>query len=58
MTQTTRDSCLTRDNTSEFYVLFCRTNGTNIITSYIVNLVMPAILDNYFLPHELKTKFY
>ena len=55
---TSEDSCLTRDSTSEVYVLFCRTNGIDIITYFILNLVMPAILDNQYLPCETKTKFY
>ena len=57
MTLPTEDSCLSRDSTSEVYVLFRRTNGVNIITSYILNLVMPAILGNLYLPREPKTKF-
>ena len=46
MTLPTEDSCLSRDSTIEVYVLFCLTNGVNIKTSYILNLVMPAILDS------------
>ncbi len=40
------------------YALFCQANGINIISSYILNLVMPVVLDNKYLPREPKTKFY
>jgi len=44
-----KDSCLTRDSTSEVYKLLCITNGINIISSYILNSFMPAILENKYL---------
>ena len=56
MTWTTEDSCLTRD-TSEIYALICRTNGINIISSYILNLGLPAILTIITYPMNGKLNF-